>query len=133
MLNTDRIRLMTQLAVYEQGEGKEYMAMSQYYRKDYLALQMIKTFLCSTVAFAVIFLLSILYRVEEWMQEIYQRDYMEYITGVAVKYVLFVVFYQIVAYIVYSLRYRKGHKKQKQYHSKLKRLEKLYEQTGGQI
>ena len=133
MLNTERIRLMTQLAAYEQGEGKEYMAMSRYYRRDYLVLQMIKTFLCSTVAFAVLFLLSVLYRVEEWMQEIYQRDYTEYITGIVVKYILFVVFYQIVAYIVYGLRYRRGHKKQKQYHNKLKKMEKLYEQTGGQI
>ena len=133
MLNTDRIRLMTKLAAYEQREGKEYMVMDQYYRRDYLVVQMIKTFFCSTVAFAVLFLLSVLYRMEEWLQELYQREYMEYITGIVVKYILFVVFYQIVAYIVYSLRYRKGHKKQRQYHNKLKKMEKLYEQTGGQI
>ena len=133
MLNTDRIRLMTKLAAYEQREGKEYMVMDQYYRRDYLVVQMIKTFFCSTVAFAVLFLLSVLYRMEEWLQELYQREYMEYITGIVVKYILFVVFYQIVAYIVYSLRYRRGHKKQKQYHSKLKKMEKLYRQTGGQI
>lgn len=137
MLNTERIRLMTKLAAYEQGEGKEYMAMSQYYRRDYLALQMIKTFFCSTIAFGILLALSILYQPEEWIQRLYQEEYRDYLVELVVMYVLFVIFYQVVAWIVYSLRYQKGMKRQKQFHSRLKKVEKMYErdghETGGRI
>jgi len=127
MLNKDRIRLMTRLAVYEQGEGKEYMPMSRYYRKDYVGMQMIKTFFCSTIAFGILFVLSILYQLDTWLEELYQLDYQSYIISVLLQYAIFVVVYQIMAWVVYTLRYRKGQRKQKQYLSRLKKVEKLYE------
>ena len=132
-MNQERVRLMTRLAAYEQDKGKDYMKMDQYFRKDYLALHMIKTFLCSTLAFAVLFLLSVCYRMEDWFQELYQGDYTGYLVKLVAEYVLFVLFYQIVAWIVYSLRYKKGHKLQRQYHSQLKKLEKIYEKEEKQI
>ena len=51
MLNKERIRLMTKMASYEVGEGKEYIPIKQYYRRDYLSLQMLKTFVTSSIAF----------------------------------------------------------------------------------
>lgn len=127
MLNKDRIRLMTQMAAYEQREGKEYMPMSRYYRKDYVGLQMIKTFFASTIAFGILFLLDILYKMDTWLEELYQMDYQSFLTSVLLQYLIFVVAYQVIAWIVYSLRYNKGQKKQKQYLGKLKKVEKLYE------
>lgn len=127
MLNTDRIRLMTQLAIYEQGEGKEYMPMTQYYRRDYVGLQMIKTFICSTLAFGILFLLSVLYRLEQWMQELYQMDYVEYAFGILMQYIVFTVFYQVVAWVIYTLRHKKAQRKQKIYYNRLKKVEKLHE------
>lgn len=127
MLNMDRIRLMTQLAAYEQGEGKEYMPMTQYYRKDYVGLEMIKTFICSTIAFAILFLLQVLYEMDTWLDTLYQMDYGQYAGSILIRYVVFVVIYQAIAWGVYNLRYKKGHKKQKVYHNKLKKVQKLYE------
>lgn len=127
MLNTERIRLMTRLAAYEQGEGKEYMPMSQYYRRDYVGIQMIKTFLYSTVAFCLLVVLSVLYQIDDLEKMLYQMDYYELAKGFVVKYILFVVLYQVIACVVANLRYRRGHKKQKLYYSRLKKVEKLYE------
>ena len=61
MLNEERIRLMTKMASYEEGEGKEYMPIKQYYRKDYVGLGMIKTFITSSIAFGILFLCWVLY------------------------------------------------------------------------
>lgn len=127
MLNKDRIRLMTKLAAYEQGEGKEYMPMSQYYRRDYIGLQMIKTFVCSTIAFGILFLLQLLYQLESFMNSLYKMEYEEYIVSLLVKYVIFVIIYQVIAWAVYSLRYKKGARLQKKYRSRLKKVQKLYE------
>lgn len=127
MLNQDRIRLMTKMAAYEQGEGKEYMTMSRYFRRDYIGLKMIKTFLCSTIAFGILFLLQLLYRLEEFLESMYQIDWQEYSFGIAMRYIIFVIVYQMIAWAVYSCRYRRGQKRQKLYLSRLKKVQKLYE------
>lgn len=127
MLNKERIRLMTKLAAYEQGEGKEYMPMSRFYRRDYIGFQMIKTLLYSTIAFGILFLLTFLYQMESFLESMYQMDLQEYIVGVLVKYIIFVMVYQVIARVVYSRRYRKGHKSLKLYLNRLKKVEKLYE------
>ena len=36
MLNEDKIKLMTKLALYEQGKGKESIKSNKYYKKDYI-------------------------------------------------------------------------------------------------
>ncbi len=127
MLNKERIRLMTKLAAYEQGEGKEYMPMSRFYRRDYIGFQMIKTLFYSTIAFGILFLLTFLYQMESFLESMYQMDMQEYIVGVLVKYIIFVAVYQVIARFVYSRRYRKGHKSLKLYFNRLKKVEKLYE------
>ena len=38
MLNEERVKLMVQLASYEQKEGKEDFKVSSYYKKDYCEL-----------------------------------------------------------------------------------------------
>ncbi len=133
MLNTERIRLMTRLAAYEQGEGKEYGRIGRYYRHDYVGLQMIKVFFCSTAAFLILLVLSVLYQMEDLERFLYQMDYEKFASGLLTRYILFVVFYQAAAWIVYSLRYRKGSKEQKLYHSRLKKVEKLYEREERQF
>ena len=37
MLDEERICIMTRMASYEAGEGKEDMPVKQYYRKDYIS------------------------------------------------------------------------------------------------
>lgn len=44
MLNEKRIRLMTKLARYESGEGKEELRIARYYRSDYIGLAMFRNF-----------------------------------------------------------------------------------------
>ena len=133
MLDKDRIKLMTKLAAYEQGEGKEYIPISRYRRKDYVVVQMIKTFFCSTIAFVILFFLNILYKAETWLDTLYQMDYQEYVFEILVYYVIFVAIYQVIAWLIYGKRYQKGQKNLKQYQSGLKKVEKLYEREEKQL
>ena len=40
MLNEEKIILMTQMASYEENEGKKNMAIGRYFRSDYIAIQL---------------------------------------------------------------------------------------------
>lgn len=44
MLNNQKIKKMHKLALYESGEGKRHLAISNYYRSDYIGLALIKNF-----------------------------------------------------------------------------------------
>ena len=44
MLNEEKVKIMTELAMYEEGEGKKYLPVSRYYRSDYIGLALIKNF-----------------------------------------------------------------------------------------
>ena len=55
MLNEERIILMTQMASYEQGEGKENVKIGNYFRSDYIALQVLKSIVCAIIAYGIMF------------------------------------------------------------------------------
>lgn len=127
MLNEERIRLMTKMASYEEKEGREYMPIRQYYRKDYITYQMIKTFLTSTISFGILFLCWMIYRMEDIAELLNNSDLMSVGTSILLRYVLFVVLYQVIAYIVYSYRYAKAAASVKKYYSTLKKVERLHD------
>lgn len=54
MLDEERIRLMFQLAEYEQGTGSRDLKIMKYTEKDYAALSLIKNFFLTTVAYVLL-------------------------------------------------------------------------------
>ena len=71
MLNEERIILMTKMASYEEREGKKNVAIGKYFRGDYIAIQIIKSVFCATIAFVIVFALYILYDFENFMLDLY--------------------------------------------------------------
>lgn len=134
-MNEERIRLMTKLAAYEQGRGQEDMAINQYYRRDYVAMQMIKTFVCSTIAFGILILLYVLYQMDALTALLYQMDYHSYLVRLVVWYVVFTIVFQAIAFAVSTYRYRRAHREQKQFLNRLKKVVRLREseETGGPL
>ena len=49
MLNEDKVRLMSRMAMFETREGKEAIKIEKYTKKDYIFIQVIKTWVLSTI------------------------------------------------------------------------------------
>lgn len=126
MLNEERIILMTKMASYEENEGKKNVAIGKYFRSDYIALQVLKSVISATLAYAVIFALSIFYDFEIFMQDIYKMDLIAFAKNALIWYGIVVVIYGVISYIVYSYRYAKAKKSLKLYYNNLKKLNSLY-------
>ncbi len=126
MLNNNRIRLMTKLALYESKEGKEDIRLSKYYKSDYVRYQIIKSIICATVGYALILLLIILYHSEYLIANAVTLDYKlmgTYILGI---YIMIVSAYGLGSAVGYSIMYDKSRKKLGRYFKLLKRLNKMY-------
>ncbi|MBQ2400848.1 MAG: hypothetical protein II311_02410 [Lachnospiraceae bacterium] len=122
MLNEEKVVLMTKLAAYEQHRGKKDTKIRRYFRGDFLLMQMLKTVICATIAYAIMVGLYMLYHLEEFMEDLYQIDFLELLRQIVTSYGVLVVFSCVFTYIVYSYRYRKARKSQKEFMNNLKKL-----------
>ncbi len=127
MINEERIALMTRMAAYEEGEGRENIAVGKYFRSDYIGLQVLKSVIGATLAFAVALGLYILYDFEAFMQDIYKLDVAGTLKNLLILYGVCMVVYGIISYLVYSYRYSRARENLKQYYNNLKKLNSLYE------
>lgn len=128
MLNEERVILMTHMASYESGEGKQNVKIGNYFRSDYIAIQVLKAVVSATVAFAVVFALYILYNFEIFLQDLYKIDLIIFAKNMLTYYGVTVAGYGILTYILSTYRYAKAKNSLKHYYQNLKKLNSLYNQ-----
>ena len=126
MLNEERVILMTHMASYESGEGKKNVKIGNYFRNDYISVQVLKSFVCSTIAFGIVFALYILYDFEEFMQDLYKIDLITFAKNILIYYGITVVGYGLLTYVICTYRYAKAKSSLKCYYHNLKKLGSLY-------
>lgn len=117
---------MTKMASYEENDGRKNVAIGNYFRGDYIGLQVLKSVISVTIAFAAGFALFICYDFEVFMQEIYKMDLITFAKNVLIWYGVSVAVYSVISYLVYSYRYTKARKSLKSYYNNLKKLNSLY-------
>lgn len=129
MLNEERIILMTKLASYESHEGKKNGAIGSFFRGDYVGIGVLKSIVCAAIAFVIGFGLYILYDFEVFMQDIYKMDLFLFAQNVLTAFLVFVAGYALISYVIYTVRYSKAKKAQKNYLNNLKKLANMYEKN----
>ncbi len=127
MLNEERIILMTQMASYEEHEGKKNVAIGNYFRSDYIGFQVLKSIISATIAFVIVFGMFIFYDFEVFMQDIYKMDLFAFAKNVLITYAITVGGYALITYIVCLNRYNKAKKSLKCYYNNLKKLSGIYD------
>ena len=130
MLNEERFKLMTKMAAYEADEGKKNVAIGNYFRGDYIGLQVIKSIISATIAFVIVFGLFVFYDFEVFMSDIYKMDLLGFGRTVITAYLIFVAVYALISYMIYTYRYAKARKSLKMYYNNLKKLAYLYDKEG---
>lgn len=130
MLNEERIKLMTKMAIYEEKEGKKMVSIASYFRGDYISLQIIKAAISATICYVLIVGVYIYYNFESLLSDVYKLDLWA-VGKSALKGYLFIVFiYAVIAFVLYTYRYNKAKYSLKQYFYNLKKLNDLYNEEG---
>lgn len=126
MVNEDRIKLMTRMAAYEKEEHKVNKKIVSFFRSDYISMQMLRSVVSTTIAFAIMFGLYVLYDFEVFMKEIYQMDMFEFAKSVIIIYVIFLGVILLITYVVSLYRYNRALQSTKLYYANLKKLSRIY-------
>lgn len=130
MLSEERVRRMTHLAMYDENKRKKQKEKKivQYYKRDYIAMEMIKSFIYGTIAYILLVGMLAVYFVQnnvEWTNGIGTVGGM--IVAV-ILYVAFMIFFLVLTYKIYSIRYTKEREQLKEYQKILREVVQLYEE-----
>ncbi|HIX14287.1 MAG TPA: hypothetical protein H9740_00925 [Candidatus Hungatella pullicola] len=127
MLSEEKIKIMTNLAIFEKKEGKNISPAYRYFRSDYISSKMFRSFFSYTLSFLLILALCALYYIDRWLNAMELDSLLN--TGLTIGgvYAAGLVVYLIISYRVYSKKYEYASRGTKVYLSKLKRLDKRYE------
>ncbi len=125
MINEDKVILMTRMASYESGRGKDDITILNYFRSDYIGFQVLKSVIAATISFVLLFAIYIFYHFETFMQDIYRMDLLSFGKGVIILYLCTVGAYGVIAYVVFTGKYNKAKKSLKTYYANLKKLSNM--------
>lgn len=126
MINEEKVKVMTKLAMYEQGEGRKYLPISKYYRSDYIGLALIKNFFLVTIGYALVLAGIAAYFSEYLLNNIHKMNLVSLGVSVLVGYLILLAAYSALTYIQYSVKYYRAKKSVKGYFEELTRLNKIY-------
>lgn len=119
---------MTRLAMFDQAEGQKCKPMTQYFRKDYITKELLKSMVTGTAAFALVLALWGVYSADRLVQQLNAIDIRLAAVDLLLCYAVFMAIYQGITYIIYYARYSRGRQKIKKYYMHLKKVNKLYRQ-----
>lgn len=127
MVNEERLRHMIKMSQFDTNDGKQCRPMTQYARKDYVALQLLISFVTGTICYGLLLGLWGLYSMESLLEQINQMDIQRFLVSLLLAYLVFMLFYLGATYIIFHMKYTDGRKKVKRYYSSLKKVNQMYE------
>ena len=126
MLNNRKIRIMTKLATYEEKEGKEDIALSKYYKTDYVRLNVLKTFMSASFGYLLLLIMVVVYKSEYLIENAVDLDYKSLFTSILGYYLIILTVMIVGTLIGYSIKYDKSRKQLSLYFRMLKKLRMIY-------
>lgn len=127
MLSEEKIKIMTNLAMFEKKEGKRIFPINRYFRSDYVSSKLFRSFFSYTFSFLACLLLWGLYYMERWLNTMDIKSLMDTGIKVGIVYVAGLAVYLVISISIYMKRYEYASRGIKVYLAKLKRLDKRYD------
>ncbi len=126
MLNNKKVQIMSKIALYEHGEGKETLKLNKYLKDDYTSVKLLSSLplgiLTALLITALVFCMD-----TDWPLKLYSSiggtlAVMIYVGA----FVVFVVLYCFFSAYMFKLKYDRHRGNLRRYGLDLKRLETIY-------
>lgn len=127
MLNQNKVKLMTRMAMYEKNEGREDIGISAYYRKDYVSFQTIVTILWVTVGYIAAVGIGALVFLDQLLANLNMPFLIMAVICVGTGYLVLIILYGIAASRFYQKKHNDARQRVKKFNHDLTRLNRMYE------
>ena len=128
MLNEDRIRLMTDMAVFESEEGKEKLKIAGYFKMDYIGFKMLSNFIWVVIGYCLLLMLYGIVNFNELLDGLTVDKLIHLGKVAAILLLILVVVYGIIIAVVFYIKHKRAVNDVREYYAKLRRLDRMYRQ-----
>ena len=126
MINKEKIRLMTDLAIYEKKNKNTVFQVNNYYRHDYIMGQLIGALVRYVMCMLLCFILYLIFQAGALFYNINVSGISTVLRELSGIFVSGLLVYLVIAYIVATKRYTDAKRGMLLYATKLKRLGRKY-------
>ena len=127
MINNDRVRTMTRLAIYEEGEGIADDKLNGYFKNDYIIGHMVGSFVSGTMACLLIVFVYCCYHYDTLITQLYENRLESLFSKALTVYAAFMFFFLAVSFFVYLGRYKAAKARLYRSNERLERPQASYE------
>jgi len=125
MISEKKVKLMTQMALYESKEGHEDLQICEYDRKDYVSFHTIISLLWVTLGYMLVAVLLAFNYIEVLIAKM-SKALLIGLLGVGISgYIVFLVLFGLIAVFIYGGKYDRARRRVKRYGRNLTRLRKI--------
>lgn len=129
MVNEEKVRLMTQLALDEKRFFKEEIEESGYFRSDYIRANTLKVLLGFSISYLLLLGLVAMYYVDYLFTNVVQMDMQSLAWLAGSIYVGLLLIITLFCVLFYSTKYTRNRKRLRTYMMELDKLQKFYEDS----
>lgn len=125
MVNKRKTRLMARTAMYEKHEGARSFHRASFFKGDYVGVHMLLSGISATIGFFLVLFLVAVYKFDYIINNLTNINYRQLFSVLILIYVVFLIFYLVVTYFVYAIRYEDDMDGVRMYLSRLKKIAAL--------
>lgn len=126
VIHQEKLKVMTQMALYEKKKSKKDFSIYSYQRGDYVCFEIIKTIIAVTVAFMIILGFIALWNFETIITHFENYDYRQIGLAVLIAYVCILIFYIKLASGKSREEYNAVRPRVRRYFRRLKKMRGFY-------
>lgn len=127
MLNEEKIRLMTDIAIFEKENGRKMNGITGYFKSDFISRNMIRGFLSYTVCFVLVLIIWVMFNMDAFLNTAGLDALILSGEKALICYAAGLLAYLFLIFRVYAKRYDYEVRKVRIYTAKLKHLDKRYD------
>lgn len=127
MLNEERIKIMTKLAMYEMNEGREDLLVNSYQKKDYISMNAWISAVWATIGYAVFLMLVGLAAFDFFMKHLKMSELILMGGIILAGYIVLLTAVIIISRNFFHKKHNMARKRVKKFNFYLTRLNKMYE------
>ena len=126
MVDKDKLCRMIALARFEKKNEDKALRINTSYEQDYIANAMIRNFIITTIAFVLVMVVIVMFRLDVLLSNLNNLNLRPLIAAVVLGYLIMLAFFSVISYTLAKLRYARAASGVEQYRYELEKLRKVY-------
>ena len=132
MINRDRVRTMTRLAIYEEGQGVADDKMHANFKQRYIVNNQALCPISGPIAFLLIVILYCCYYYDTLLIRVFENRIIGLVTTAVMLYAAFMIFFLAVTFFIYRWRFNATRNRLSRYRRRLDHLKQSYDREDRQ-